>query len=192
MSDSLQPHGLQNPGFPVLNTSRSLLKLMSIESVMPSNHLILFCPLPLLPAIFLSVRVFANLLSPSPQATKILKPQLQHQSFQWIFRVDFLQDWLVWSPCCPRDSQQFKMCISDPAPPPWHAVLLLSWILRWNSHLLSPLLHLGSLNLSLLDCKTEKGNGFPIEDLNMPCIQLALWHLKSGQTGRSHLPRSNY
>ena len=32
--------------------------------------------------------------------------QLQHQSFQWIFRVDFLWDWLVWSPCCPRDSQE--------------------------------------------------------------------------------------
>ena len=32
--------------------------------------------------------------------------QLQHQSFQWIFKVDFLWDWLVWSPCCPRDSQE--------------------------------------------------------------------------------------
>ena len=29
---------------------------------------------------------------------------LQHQSLQWIFRVDFLSDWLVWSPCCLRDS----------------------------------------------------------------------------------------
>ena len=32
--------------------------------------------------------------------------QLQHQTFQWIFRVDFLYDWLVWSTCCPRDSQE--------------------------------------------------------------------------------------
>ena len=39
--------------------SWSLLKLMSIESVMPSNHLILFCPL-LLPSIFPSIRVFSN------------------------------------------------------------------------------------------------------------------------------------
>ena len=31
--------------------------------------------------------------------------QFQQQSFQWIFRVDF-QDWLVWSPCNPRDSQE--------------------------------------------------------------------------------------
>ena len=40
--------------------SRSLLKLMSIESVMPSNHLILCCPLLLPPSIFPSIRVFSN------------------------------------------------------------------------------------------------------------------------------------
>ena len=38
----------------------SLLKLMSIESVMPSNHLMLCCPLRLLPSIFPSIRVFSN------------------------------------------------------------------------------------------------------------------------------------
>ena len=38
----------------------SLLKLMSIKSVMPSNHLILCCPLLFLPAVFLSIRVFSN------------------------------------------------------------------------------------------------------------------------------------
>ena len=41
------------------------------------------------------------------QVAKVLEPQLQHQSFQWIFRTDSLQGWLVWSPCCPRDSQEF-------------------------------------------------------------------------------------
>ena len=40
--------------------SLSLLKFMSIESVMPSNHLILCCPLHLLPSIFPSIRVFSN------------------------------------------------------------------------------------------------------------------------------------
>ena len=40
--------------------SWSLLKLMSIEWVMPSNHLILCCPLLLLPSIFSSIRVFSN------------------------------------------------------------------------------------------------------------------------------------
>ena len=44
------------PGLPV----QSLLKFMSIESVMPSNHLILCCPLLLLPSIFPSIRVFSN------------------------------------------------------------------------------------------------------------------------------------
>ena len=48
------------PGFPVLHISWSLLKLMSIESVMPSNHLIVCCPLLLLPSIFPSIRVFSN------------------------------------------------------------------------------------------------------------------------------------
>ena len=48
------------PGFPVHHSPLSLLKLMSIESVMPSNHLILCCPLLLLPSIFPSIRVFSN------------------------------------------------------------------------------------------------------------------------------------
>ena len=47
-------------GFPVLHHLLGLLKLLSIESVMPSNHLILCHPLPLLPSIFPSIRVFSN------------------------------------------------------------------------------------------------------------------------------------
>ena len=42
----------------------------------------------------------------SHQVAKVLEFQLQHQSFQWIFRVDFLYDWLIWFPCSPRDSQE--------------------------------------------------------------------------------------
>ena len=58
MSDSLQPHEPQHarPSCP----SRSLPKHMSIELVMPSNHLILCCPLLLLPSIFSSIRVFSD------------------------------------------------------------------------------------------------------------------------------------
>ena len=48
------------PGFPELANSWSLLKLMSIESVMPSNPLTLCHPLLLLPSIFPSIRVFSN------------------------------------------------------------------------------------------------------------------------------------
>ena len=42
----------------------------------------------------------------SHQVTKILELQLQHQFFQWVFKIYFLWDWLVWSPCCPKDSQE--------------------------------------------------------------------------------------
>ena len=59
VSDSLWPHGLQQTSLSITN-SRSLLKLMSIESVMPSIHLILRRPLLLLPPIFPSIRVFSN------------------------------------------------------------------------------------------------------------------------------------
>ena len=47
----------------------------------------------------------------SHQVAKVLEFWLQHQSLQWIFRTDFLEDWLLWSPCCPEDSQE-----SSPAP----------------------------------------------------------------------------
>ena len=48
------------PDFPVLHYLQRLLKLMSIDSVMSCNHLILCCPLLLLPSVFLSIRVFSN------------------------------------------------------------------------------------------------------------------------------------
>ena len=62
VSDSLWPHGLQNflQASLSFTFSQSLLKLMSIESVMPSNHLILCRPLLLLPPIPPSIRVFSN------------------------------------------------------------------------------------------------------------------------------------
>ena len=61
MSDSLQPHGLQHTRLPCPSpTSGAYNKLMSIELVMPSNHLIFCCPLLLLPSIFPSIRVFSN------------------------------------------------------------------------------------------------------------------------------------
>ena len=60
VSNSLQHMDCSMPGFPVLTTSLSLLKLMSIELVMLPNHLILCCPLLLLPSIFPSIRVFFN------------------------------------------------------------------------------------------------------------------------------------
>ena len=60
MSTSLRPHGVQHTRPPCPSPSWSLLKLMSTESVMPSNHLILYRPLLLLPSIFPSIRVFSS------------------------------------------------------------------------------------------------------------------------------------
>ena len=101
-----------------ITNSQSLLKLMSIELVMPYNHLIL-CHCLLLPSsVFPSIRVFffkwvsslhqvAKVLGVSASASVLpMNIQLQHQSFQWIFRDDFLYKGLVGSPCYPRNSQE--------------------------------------------------------------------------------------
>ena len=69
-----------------ITNSQSLLRLMSIEPVMTSNHLILCRPLLLLPSIFPSIKVFSNELFLHIR----WQFQLQHQSFQWIFRTDLL------------------------------------------------------------------------------------------------------
>ena len=62
VSNSLWPHGLQHTRLPCpsITNSQSLLKLISIELLMPSNHLIFCCPHLLLPSIFPSIRVFSN------------------------------------------------------------------------------------------------------------------------------------
>ena len=67
--------------------SWNLLKLMSIESVMPYSHPVLCYPLLFLPSISPSIKVFSN---ESHQVAKVLELQLQHQSFQWTLRTDLL------------------------------------------------------------------------------------------------------
>ena len=84
------PMDRSTPGFLSFTISRRLLKLMSIESVMPSNHLVPCHHLLLLPSIFPRIMVFSNELALHHQVAKVLEPQPQHQSFHWIFRVDFL------------------------------------------------------------------------------------------------------
>ena len=70
------------------------------------------------------------------QVPKVLELQLQCQSFQWIFRVDFLEDGLVGSPCCPRDSQescptpQFKSSSSSAWPSLWSNSHSHTWLLE--------------------------------------------------------------
>ena len=60
VSDSATPWTAACQASLSITNSESLLKLMSIESMMPSSHLILFHPLLLLPSIFPSIRVFSN------------------------------------------------------------------------------------------------------------------------------------
>ena len=87
MSGSLPPHGLQH--------SRSLLKLMSIESVVPSNRLILCHPLLLPPSIFPSIRVFSN-----ESVLCIMWPKYWSFSFsislsnEYSGLISFRMDWL--------------------------------------------------------------------------------------------------
>ena len=98
LSDSLQPHGLQHTRLPChLPISRSLLKLLSIESVMPFNHLVLCHPLFLLPSIFQASGSFimSQLFASHGQSigasasASVLPMNIQG-----------------WSPCSPRGSQE--------------------------------------------------------------------------------------
>ena len=89
-----------------ITNSWSSPKLMCIESVMPFSHLIFCHPLLLLPPIPPSIRVLSNESVLLIKWPKYWSFSFQHQSFQWILRTDFLQDWLVGSLYSPRDSQE--------------------------------------------------------------------------------------
>ena len=111
MSDSLWPYGLQHtrPPCPSSTPRASLNSRPSSWWCQPtiSTSVVPF---------FSYFRSFPALgsfqwVNSSHQVAKILELQLLHQSFQWIFRTDFLYNCLVWSPCSPRDSQG-----SSPAP----------------------------------------------------------------------------
>ena len=94
MSDSLPPHRLQHARLPCPSPSQSLLKLMSIKLLMPSNHLILCCPLLLLPSIFPSIRVFS-----SESVLRIRWPKYWSFSFsispsnEYVGLISFRIDW---------------------------------------------------------------------------------------------------
>ena len=108
---TLQPHGLQHARLPcLLPTPRAC------SNSCPSSQ---WCHTP----VSSFVIPFSSCLQSFPalgsfpisqffaSGGQILEFQLQHQSFQWIFRTDFLLDWLVGSPCSPRDFQE-----SSPTP----------------------------------------------------------------------------
>ena len=106
MSSCSWPHGLQQAGLPC----------PSLSPEIRSNS----CPF--YPTISASVVPVSSCPQSFPasglfqwvgslhQVAKTLELQLQHQSIQWISRVDFLQDWLIWSLCSLRDSQDIAAC----------------------------------------------------------------------------------
>ena len=94
-----------------ITNSRSSHKLMCIESVMPSSHLILCYPLLLLPPVPPSIRGLFQWVNSLHEVAKVLECQLQHQSFQWTPKTGPFLDGLVGSPWSPRESQE-----SSPTP----------------------------------------------------------------------------
>ena len=92
MSDSETPWTIAHQAFLSFTISQSLLTLMSVEAVMPSNHLILCHPLLLLPSIFPSIRVFS-----SESALRIRWPNYWSFSFspssEFSGLISFRIDW---------------------------------------------------------------------------------------------------
>ena len=95
MSDSLRPHELQHVRPPCPSTTPGFHRFASIESVMPSNHLILCRPLLLLPSIFPSIRVFSNESALHIRCPKYwsfcfnISPSSEHPGL-----ISFRMDWL--------------------------------------------------------------------------------------------------
>ena len=126
MSDSLWPHGLQHTRLPHPSPTP--------RACSNSCPLSRWCP----PTISSSIVPFSSRLqsfpasgsfqwvSSSHQVAEVLELKLQHQSFQWIFRTDFLKDWLVWSPCSPRDRKSLLQHHSSKASVLWHSAFFMS------------------------------------------------------------------
>ena len=105
------PTDYSTPGFFVLHQLPELAQTHILwvgDAIQPSHPLLSPSP----PTLNLSQHqgLFQWACS-SHEVAKVLEFQLQHQSFQWIFKADFLYNWLVWSPCSPRGSQ-----VSSPTP----------------------------------------------------------------------------
>ena len=101
---------------------QSSLRLMTIESVMPSSHLNLCHLLFLLPPIPPSIRVFPNESTLRMRWPKYWSFSFSIiPSFQRTARTDLLHNGLVGSPCSPRDSQQSSQHHSSKASILWHS-----------------------------------------------------------------------
>ena len=121
------------PGFLSFTNSQSLLKLMSTESLMPSNHLVLYHPPLLLPSIFPSIRVFSN-----EPALCIRWPKYCNFNFsvsasnEYSGLISFRMDWVC---MCARLVAQSCLTLCDPMDciPPGSFVpgILQGRILEW-------------------------------------------------------------
>ena len=115
-----------------VKNSRSLVKLMTIESVMPSNHLILCRPLFLLPLVFPSIRVFSN-----ESVLHIRQPKYWSFSFsispsnEYSGLISFRMDWLDLLPV-----QGTLKCLlqhhSSKAPVPWRSAFFMVHLSAWH------------------------------------------------------------
>jgi len=109
VSDSAAPQTAACQASLSFTISWSLPKLTSIESMIPSNHLILCHPLLLLPSIFPSIRVFSSKSALHIRWLKYWSFSFSSSpSSEYSGLIPFRIDWLVWSPCCLRDSRVFS------------------------------------------------------------------------------------
>ena len=116
-----------------ISNSRSLLKLMSIESVMPSNHLILCHPL-LLPSIFPSIRVFSNESVHSIRWPKYCSFSFSiNPSNEYSGLISFRMDWLDLLAVQGTFKSQFK-CINSSALSFLYSLTLTSIHDYWKNH----------------------------------------------------------
>ena len=113
MSDSLRPMDCSTPSFPAFHHLPEFAQTHVHLLVMPSNHLILCRPLLLLLSIFPSIRFFSNVLALHIRWLKYWNFSFSISPSNEYLRLISLigWGWLVWSLCCPRDSQE-----SSPAP----------------------------------------------------------------------------
>ena len=113
MSDSLRSHGLQHARLPCPSPTPGTCSNscpLVVDAMQPSYPLSILSSSP--PALNLSQHQgLFKWASSSHQVAKVLAFQLQHQSFQWVFRTDFFYDGLVEFACSPSDSQE-----SSPTP----------------------------------------------------------------------------
>ena len=126
MSDSATPWTAADLASLSITNSQSLLKLMSIESVMPSNHLILCCPLFLPPSFIPSIRVFSN--------ESVLIRWSKYWSFSFSISPSMnIQDWfpLGWTGWISLLSKRLSRVFSSTTVQKHSFFGILEWAVKW-------------------------------------------------------------